>query len=203
MHSVAVKVTSQPADVRTRIPNSEATDSSGTMCPVRVVGRPSIATSHICVDVTIRPSARATRKGRVVGRRLTTGVPSMTKICVAPESAIDIPGGSVTAPPATSVVLLCSWARHATWRVTFDAGTVMSSSSMSYVTFEKQLLAGSDEYETKNGAKHLNATALFAAPNRHMAFIRAFICVLCLPLVEQGWPKSMYCGAFCLVKLTS
>ena len=147
MHSVAVKVTSQPADVRTRIPNSEATDSSGTMCPVRVVGRPSIATSHICVDVTIRPSARATRKGRVVGRRLTTGVPSMTKICVAPESAIDIPGGSATTPPAIFDVT-SSLARHATWRDTLDVGTVISSSSKSYVKVDKQFSAGSNEYET-------------------------------------------------------
>ena len=94
MHSLLVKVTLHPAEVSTRMPNSEATDRSGTMCPVRVVGSPSIVMSHICVDVTIRPSARATRNGRVVGRRLTTGMPSITKICVAPESAIDMPGES-------------------------------------------------------------------------------------------------------------
>ena len=80
MHSLGVNVTSHPAVVRTRMPKSEATDRSGTMCPVRTVGSPSISTSHICVDVTMRPSASATFNGRVVGRRFTTGVPSITKI---------------------------------------------------------------------------------------------------------------------------
>ena len=44
--------------------------------------------SHMCVDVTRRPSANATFNGHVVFRLLWTGMPSMTKIWVAPESAI-------------------------------------------------------------------------------------------------------------------
>jgi hypothetical protein len=102
IHSVVVNVTLQPASVRTRIPNREAIERSGMMWPVRIVGSPSITISHMCVDVTIRPSARATFNGRVVGRRLLTGVPSMTKTWVAPESAMDIAGGSCTIPPAMS-----------------------------------------------------------------------------------------------------
>jgi hypothetical protein len=42
----------------------------------------------MCVDKTIRPSANATFSGWVVGHLLTTGVPSITKIWVAPESAM-------------------------------------------------------------------------------------------------------------------
>ncbi len=44
--------------------------------------------SHMCVDVTLLPSARDTTKGHVVGRLLTTGVPSMMKTCIAPVSAM-------------------------------------------------------------------------------------------------------------------
>jgi hypothetical protein len=44
--------------------------------------------SHMCVDMTRRPSAKATFNGHVVFRLLWTGIPSMTKIWVAPESAI-------------------------------------------------------------------------------------------------------------------
>ena len=44
--------------------------------------------SHMCVDMTRRPSANATFNGHVVFRLLWTGIPSMTKIWVAPESAI-------------------------------------------------------------------------------------------------------------------
>jgi hypothetical protein len=42
----------------------------------------------MCVDMTRRPLANATFNGHVVFRLLWTGMPSMTKIWVAPESAI-------------------------------------------------------------------------------------------------------------------
>jgi hypothetical protein len=45
--------------------------------------------SHMCVDMTTHPSVRATCRGHVVFHLLTTGVPSMTKIWVAPESAME------------------------------------------------------------------------------------------------------------------
>ena len=44
--------------------------------------------SHMCVDKTILPSANATFSGCVDGRLLMTGVLSITKIWVAPESAM-------------------------------------------------------------------------------------------------------------------
>jgi hypothetical protein len=42
----------------------------------------------MCVDITQRPSANATLSGHIVFHLLWTGMPSMTKIWVAPESAI-------------------------------------------------------------------------------------------------------------------
>jgi len=42
----------------------------------------------MCVDMTRRPSANATFNGHVVFHLLWTGMPSMTKIWMAPESAI-------------------------------------------------------------------------------------------------------------------
>ena len=44
--------------------------------------------SHMCVDITRRPSANATFSGHVVFHLLWTGMSSMTKIWVAPESVI-------------------------------------------------------------------------------------------------------------------
>ena len=44
--------------------------------------------SHMCVDITRRPSAKATFSGHVDFHLLWTGIPSMTNICVALESAI-------------------------------------------------------------------------------------------------------------------
>ena len=44
--------------------------------------------SHMCVDITHHPSANATFSGHTVFHLLWRGMPSMTKIWVAPESAI-------------------------------------------------------------------------------------------------------------------
>ncbi len=55
---------------------------------MRTVGIPSILMSHMCVDKTILPLANATFRGCVVLRLLTTVVLSITKIWVAPESAM-------------------------------------------------------------------------------------------------------------------
>ncbi len=88
VHLNLLKQTLHPASVKTWIPNKEVIESSGIMCPVRIVGKPTMLTSHLCVDNTLRPSARATFRGKCVILLLITGVPSMMKIWVAPESAI-------------------------------------------------------------------------------------------------------------------
>jgi hypothetical protein len=102
IQSPFVNVMSHPTSVRIHIPKSEAMDRSGMMCPVKVTGRPSIWMSHMCVDMTWQPSASATLSGCVVGRLLIMGVPSITKIWVAPESAIACFVGSWKTPPASS-----------------------------------------------------------------------------------------------------
>jgi len=79
-HFSMSNLTVHPASVSTRIPKREAIDNSGTMCPTRVVGRLGMMMSHMCVDITRRPSANATLSGHVVFCLLWTGVPSTTKI---------------------------------------------------------------------------------------------------------------------------
>ena len=60
----------------------------GTMCPVNVVGSPGISMSHMCVDLICLPSGRLIVSGFIAGRLFFTSAPSMTKIDVAPVSAI-------------------------------------------------------------------------------------------------------------------
>ena len=60
----------------------------GTMCPVNVVGSPGISMSHMCVDLICLPSGRLIISGFIAGRLFFTSAPSITKIDVAPVSAI-------------------------------------------------------------------------------------------------------------------
>ena len=113
------------------MPNSDAMDNSGMMCPTNGVGRPGMSTSHVCVDITCRPSASATLRGLVVTRLFLTGVPSMMKICVAPESAIAACGG----------IVIVAWANSRErgglpWMCfdTFDETNVTSSSVAVVIT---------------------------------------------------------------------
>ncbi len=43
---------------------------------------------HVCVDLTLLPSGKFMVSGWIAGRRFWTGLPSITKIEVAPVSAI-------------------------------------------------------------------------------------------------------------------
>jgi hypothetical protein len=72
----------------TLIPNKDAIFIPGTICPVNTVGRPGILMSHVCVDTTFLPSGRLIVMGCAVGCIFSIGVPSITKIEVAPVSAI-------------------------------------------------------------------------------------------------------------------
>ncbi len=85
---VVVVLQTIPRPEKVQIPNREAIDNSGTMCPTSVVGRPGIMMSHMCVDIARHPSANATFSEHVVFCLLCMGMPSMTKIWVAPEFAI-------------------------------------------------------------------------------------------------------------------
>ena len=132
------------------MPNSEAIERSGMMCPVSIVGSPSILMSHMCVDRTIRPSANATFNGCVVGCLLTTGVPSITKIWVAPESAMaSYVSRRNPANPALSVFTRWSSAcalndrRDRFVADKFDVTTVASSSLS--LSADEHTLKGYDE----------------------------------------------------------
>ena len=187
-------LTAHPAAVRTRIPNREAIDNSRTIWPKSGVGRPGIIISHICVDITLRPSAKAIFSGHVVCRRLWTGILSMFNIWVAPESAIaSFNAIFIAAYPhfgslcgvieenMLSCVLpcLCLCIRLASVLAdsrlvvnpseTFDVMTVMLSSSTIISQAGEYILVGSSTMLiTENVSFHLNATSLLIAPNRHI-----------------------------------
>jgi len=44
---MSVKITLHPALHRTRMPMSEAIDNPGTICPVRIIGRPGMLMLHV------------------------------------------------------------------------------------------------------------------------------------------------------------
>ncbi len=92
--------TLHPAAVRKRMPNKEATDDSRMMWHVRVTRSPLMLRSHMCVDVTLRPLASETFRGQVLRCLLMMGVPSITMICVASESAMASFGLSLKMAPA-------------------------------------------------------------------------------------------------------
>jgi hypothetical protein len=63
-------------------------DSLGTTCPTKIVWRPGMVMSYVCIDLTLLPPGKFMVCGWIANRRLWTGVPSITKIEVAPVSAI-------------------------------------------------------------------------------------------------------------------
>jgi hypothetical protein len=87
-HFALVNTTVHPASHSTRMPINDAIVNLGTMCLVKVTGRPSIVMSHMCVDFTLLPSGKLIVSGCDKGCKLLTGVPSMIKMDVAPVSAI-------------------------------------------------------------------------------------------------------------------
>jgi hypothetical protein len=120
-HLLRLNVTSHPTLVKTRMPKREAILRSGMMWPVRVTGRPSILMLHLCVNMTVCPSANETWSGFNVGCLLWTGVPSITKICVLSESAMMSHVESVT-------IAVRAWC--CARLEMFEATTVLLSESM-------------------------------------------------------------------------
>jgi hypothetical protein len=87
-HFNLVYTTEHPASHSTRMPINNAIINLGTMCPVKIIGRPGIVMSHMCVDFTLLLSGKLIVNGCNKGRTLLTGVPSMINMEVAPVSAI-------------------------------------------------------------------------------------------------------------------
>jgi hypothetical protein len=87
-HFNLVNSTEHPALHSTRMPINDAIVNSGTMCPVKILGRPVIVMPHTCVVFTVLPLGKLIVNGCNKGRKLLTGVPSMINMEVAPLSAI-------------------------------------------------------------------------------------------------------------------
>ena len=87
-HLSSSNVTVHPALQSGRMPINEATARFGTTRPTRIVGSPGIMMSHVCVDITRRPSGKLIVIGRSAIFLLTTSAFSMMNIDVAPVSAI-------------------------------------------------------------------------------------------------------------------
>jgi hypothetical protein len=138
IHAWFVIITAHPASVNTQLPNREAMDRSGMICPVRTNGSPIMWMSHMCVDITWQPSTRDTLSGIIVSHLLTAEVPSMTKIWVAPESAMASSVVRRNVAPAISFCMI--WARawdFKDWDMLDDmleAGAVTLSLSSSTLT---------------------------------------------------------------------
>jgi hypothetical protein len=87
-HFDLVNTAEHPALYSTWMPINDAILNLGTMCPVRIVGRPGIVMSHMCVDFTLLLSGKLIVNGCNEGHKLLTGVPPMINMEVAPVSAI-------------------------------------------------------------------------------------------------------------------
>ncbi len=87
-HFLSLNVTVHSALHNTLIPNSDAILILGTMSPINTVGRPGMVMLHVCVDLTLLPSGRLIVIRLMVGFIFSMGMPSITKIDVAPVSAI-------------------------------------------------------------------------------------------------------------------
>ena len=70
-HFDLVNTTEHPALHSTQMPINDAIVNLGTMCPVKIVGRPGIVMSHMCVDFTLLPSVdsqRLRQRSQIVDR---------------------------------------------------------------------------------------------------------------------------------------
>jgi hypothetical protein len=131
-------MTLHPALHNTLIPKSEEMAKCGTICPVNVVGSPGMSVSHMCVDLICLPSGRLIVIGFLAVHLFFTAAPSMTKIEVAPVSAIASDAAIVRAfrycgmglpniRPAVAARDVCARTGSTLFVVTFDMTTVMSS----------------------------------------------------------------------------
>jgi hypothetical protein len=87
-HFGLVNSTEHPALHSISMPINDAIVNLGTICLVKIVGRPGIVMSHMCVDFTLLPSGKLIVNGCGNGRTLLAGVPSMINMEVALVSVI-------------------------------------------------------------------------------------------------------------------
>ena len=204
------------------MPSSDATERCGTMCPIKLVGRPGILISHVCDECTLRPSGKRIVNGRTATCLFSTSTPSITKMDVAPVSAMACDVAIVNAFRCSDVALpkrvraVCAidgrlFPKTASRRFEqLEATTVLSSSSMveatngvpSLVTLKQKLLGSKEEVvaETKWLHSFATHTRPFSAPNRQ-ACVGSI--VLYIPFVQASHPAASFCCAFARVNVTS
>jgi hypothetical protein len=200
VHCSWSNVTLQSASVSARISKMEAVDRSGMMWPVSTVGRPSIYMSHMYVDITCLPLVSATLRGCVILCFLMTGVPSITKICAVPESAMEslilrqkchsrkFRLGKDTGK-GTELVQLCA-----------ACGNIQSN-NCHVVIAVRDNLRGRAKFGGVQQLCVIKINTIFIVRCKYICNPSTHHmdgnCVLCLFLVEQGWPKLAYCCTFC------
>jgi hypothetical protein len=171
------------------------------MCPVSVMGNPGIFMSHACVDLTFLPSGRLTVRGFVATCLFATSTPSITKMEVAPVSAMVWFGAMVIAliycgfgmpymvlAAATNVGSHCGF-----WRLLvakFDMTTFASSSSVTETT-----VMFSEGFRNKAETKLLHLCAMFT-PHRQNCPGCFGSLVLCIPLLHGAYPWLIHCCVF-------
>jgi hypothetical protein len=196
---VLVKTTLHPALHSTLIPIKDDMDSLGTTCPTNTVGSPGMVMLQVCVDLTLLPSGKFMVSGCIAGHRFWTGVPSITKIEVAPISAIacDVaivialrycgkgaPNRCRAAAAIFCLTIIFAKVVGKELVVQFEVTIVLSSSTTFIVTL--MIWVGSEENaETK--WLHLCAIMFSAPPCRNPGNF-----VLCINLVHGSHPLLMY-----------
>ena len=169
--------------------------------------------SHTCDDLTFLPSGKLIVRGLSAVRLLTTSMPSMTKIEVAPVSAMACVVAIVNAlryslvgfPRTLRAVAAIDVGakigsivgRGGHCDLQFDVGTVASSSSM--MEKEKYLVGSKESMCAVTKLLNLFAISI-SAPNRQTCPGKID---LCMPLVHALHPASNFCCAFERVKYTS
>jgi hypothetical protein len=204
-HLSSLNVTVQPALQSGRMPINDATARCRTMCPVKLVGRPGIFISHSCVECTLLPSGKRIVNGCKATLLFLTSTPSITKMDVAPVSAIawDVAivialrcsavafPKIVRAVDATIDVRRRVRAVTGLWCKQVEVKIVLSLSAML-----KQKILGSKEEVVVAETKWLHSFAPHTfpsfAPNRQ-ACVGSI--VLCIPFVQAPHPCASFCCA--------
>ncbi len=145
---------------------------SGMIWPIRTVGGPGIATSHVCDEKILRPFGRVTEIGVVARHLFRQGAPFVKNNEVAPVSAM-ASEGPTNLPSAWWGV----WTRIAE---ILDVITV-ASLSLDAVAGGIFLVGYGDFNEGAKTIFNLFRCCLITAPNRH---IFGYI-VLCIALRQN------------------
>jgi hypothetical protein len=141
--------------------------------------------SQMCVDVTLLPSDKLIVIGLSDLRRFLTGVPFITKIDVAPVSAIACNLAIVIAFTHSNCLMKAAAAAY--FVLQLDVIIVASSSSCG--ANAAIWLVDWVGYNEAVGHKLFNLTSNFIAPHRQANRYT----VLCIAFLQKGYPACSYC----------